>query len=60
MATTLAGNLTLIGSVANLIVVEAARTARIDITFWEYSRVGIPLTILTLAIGWMVLVLVPV
>jgi Na+/H+ antiporter NhaD/arsenite permease-like protein len=42
MATTLAGNLTLIGSVANLIVVEAARTARIDISFWEYSRVGIP------------------
>jgi Na+/H+ antiporter NhaD/arsenite permease-like protein len=60
MATTLAGNLTLIGSVANLIVVEAARTARIDITFWEYSRVGIPLTLLTLAIGWLVLVLVPV
>ena len=33
MATTLAGNLTLIGSVANLIVVEAARAARIDIGF---------------------------
>ena len=60
MATTLAGNLTLIGSVANLIVVEAARTARIDISFWEYSRVGIPLTLVTLAIGWLVLVLVPV
>jgi Na+/H+ antiporter NhaD/arsenite permease-like protein len=60
MATTLAGNLTLIGSVANLIVVEAARTARIDIGFLEYSRVGIPLTVVTLAIGWLVLVLVPV
>src|SRR4029450_13241635 len=35
MASTLAGNLTLIGSVANLIVVEAAREARIEIGFWS-------------------------
>jgi Na+/H+ antiporter NhaD/arsenite permease-like protein len=59
MSTTLAGNLTLLGSVANLIVAEAARTARIDITFLEYSRVGAPLTVVTLALGWLVLVLVP-
>ncbi len=60
MATTLAGNLTLLGSVANLIVAEAARAARIDIGFVEYSRVGIPLTVVTLAIGWLILILVPV
>jgi Na+/H+ antiporter NhaD/arsenite permease-like protein len=59
MATTLAGNLTLLGS-ANLIVAEAARAARIEIGFLEYCRVGVPLTIVTLAIGWLVLVLIPV
>jgi Na+/H+ antiporter NhaD/arsenite permease-like protein len=60
MASTLAGNLTLLGSVANLIVAEAAREARVEIGFLEYSRVGVPLTILTLAVGWLVLILVPV
>jgi Na+/H+ antiporter NhaD/arsenite permease-like protein len=59
MASTLAGNLTLLGSVANLIVVEAARAARIEIGFLEYCRVGVPLTVLTLVLGWLVLILVP-
>jgi Na+/H+ antiporter NhaD/arsenite permease-like protein len=60
MASTLAGNLTLIGSVANLIVAEAARTARVEIGFLEYCRVGVPLTVVTLLVGWLVLILVPV
>ena len=60
MSTTLAGNLTLIGSVANLIVVEDARAARVDIGFLEYCRVGVPLTVVTLLIGWLVLTLVAV
>jgi Na+/H+ antiporter NhaD/arsenite permease-like protein len=55
MASTLAGNLTVLGSVANLIVVEAARDARIEIGFVEYARVGLPLTGLTLAVGWIIL-----
>jgi Na+/H+ antiporter NhaD/arsenite permease-like protein len=55
MASTLAGNLTLIGSVANLIVVEAAREARIEIGFMEYARVGVPLTLVTLLLGWALL-----
>ena len=59
MATTLAGNLTLLGSVANLIVAEAAREARVEIGFLEYSRVGVPLTVLTLLVGWLVLTFVP-
>jgi Na+/H+ antiporter NhaD/arsenite permease-like protein len=56
MATTLAGNLTLIGSVANLIVAEAARAAHVRLGFVEYARVGVPLTVLTLLIGWLILV----
>jgi Na+/H+ antiporter NhaD/arsenite permease-like protein len=50
MASTLAGNLTLVGSVANLIVVQQARD-RVRIGFWTYARAGIPLTLLTLALG---------
>ena len=60
MASTLAGNLTILGSVANLIVVEAAREARVRIGFVEYCRVGVPLTVLTLFVGWLILVFVPV
>jgi len=51
MASTLAGNLTITGSVANLIVVERAHD-EVRIGFWDYSRVGIPVTLLTLAVGW--------
>ena len=54
---TFAGNLLLIGSVANLIVAEKAEAAGIRIGFWEYARVGIPVTLLTLAWGVFVLVL---
>lgn len=56
MSATFAGNLLLIGSVANLIVAEKAEAAGIRIGFWEYARVGVPVTILT--VGWGVLVLV--
>jgi Na+/H+ antiporter NhaD/arsenite permease-like protein len=51
MSSTLAGNLTLIGSVANLIVAERARAAGIELSFAAYCRVGIPLTLLSLAFG---------
>jgi Na+/H+ antiporter NhaD/arsenite permease-like protein len=51
MSTTLAGNLTLLGSVANLIVVQRARTQNVEISFLEYARAGVPLTILSLAAG---------
>ena len=50
MSSTLAGNLTVLGSVANLIVVERARR-EVRITFWEYAKAGIPLTVVTLAAG---------
>jgi Na+/H+ antiporter NhaD/arsenite permease-like protein len=51
MSSTLAGNLTVLGSVANLIVVEVARREGVVVSFWEYSKVGIPVTILTLLLG---------
>ena len=51
MASTLAGNLTLLGSVANLIVVQRAAAGGVAIGFWEYGRVGLPLGLLTLLFG---------
>jgi Na+/H+ antiporter NhaD/arsenite permease-like protein len=60
MASTLAGNLTILGSVANLIVVEQARGGGVPVGFLEYSRVGVPITVLTLLVGWLLLVLLPV
>jgi len=50
-ASTLAGNLTLLGSVANLIVAESAAKRGIKLTFWEYTRAGIIITLLSLVIG---------
>ncbi len=52
MASTLAGNLTITGSVANIIVVESARP-EIEIGFWDYFRVGLPITVATLIVGSM-------
>lgn len=49
---TLAGNLTLFGSVANLIVVEAAATLGYKLTFWEHLRFGLPLTVCTILIAY--------
>lgn len=51
MASTLAGNFTILGSVANLIVVERARREGVEISFRDYFRVGAPLTLATLALG---------
>jgi Na+/H+ antiporter NhaD/arsenite permease-like protein len=51
MASTLAGNLTVLGSIANLIVVQRAAASGIVIGLWDYCRVGVPLALLTLAIG---------
>jgi Na+/H+ antiporter NhaD/arsenite permease-like protein len=51
MSSTLAGNLTILGSIANLIVVEGARRRGVTIGFWDYAKVGIPITIATLAVG---------
>lgn len=51
-ATTLAGNLTLLGSMANLIVAEVARNRNVNLSFGEYTRAGILITLLSLLIHW--------
>ncbi|HOW26883.1 MAG TPA: anion transporter [Elusimicrobiota bacterium] len=57
MASTLAGNLTLIGSVANLIVFETAKKdARVG--FWEYFKAGAPLTVFLIVAGTLYLMMI--
>ena len=51
MTATLAGNFTLVGSVANLIVAQRAKARHIDLDFRSYFFVGAPLTIMTIAAG---------
>ena len=55
LASTLAGNLLLVGSIANLIVVEQAARLGVRIGWREHARVGVPVTLVTLAIagGWL-------
>jgi Na+/H+ antiporter NhaD/arsenite permease-like protein len=50
MASTFAGNLTLLGSVANVIVAEAGRDVG-GIGFWQYLKVGLPLSVATTLAG---------
>jgi Na+/H+ antiporter NhaD/arsenite permease-like protein len=50
MASTFAGNLTLLGSVANIIVAERGRSVG-GLGFVEYLRLGVPLALSTTALG---------
>jgi Na+/H+ antiporter NhaD/arsenite permease-like protein len=55
LTSTLAGNLTLVGSVANLIVAEGASREGVDVGFLEHLATGVPVTLLTTAAGLLLL-----
>lgn len=55
MSSTLAGNLTIIGAAANIIVLEIASSMGVDVNWKEFSKAGIPVSIVTLLIGVIVL-----
>jgi Na+/H+ antiporter NhaD/arsenite permease-like protein len=59
LISTWAGNLTLVGSIANLIVAESAAAFGVKLDLWTYCRLGIPLTIACVFLGitWLVLVM---
>jgi Na+/H+ antiporter NhaD/arsenite permease-like protein len=54
-AATLAGNLTLIGAVSNLIVAEEAAQEGVQITFGEFFKLGLPVTALSMGVSLVVL-----
>lgn len=51
LASTLAGNLLLVGSIANIIVISAAQQRGILIGWREHARIGVPVTLATTAIA---------
>lgn len=55
LASTLAGNLLIVGSIANIIVVDQAGRLGFRITWRDHARIGVPITVVTLAIaaGWL-------
>jgi Na+/H+ antiporter NhaD/arsenite permease-like protein len=52
LASTLAGNLLLSGSIANLIVAEQAAQLGVKIDWRAHARVGVPVTLGTLVLAW--------
>jgi Na+/H+ antiporter NhaD/arsenite permease-like protein len=51
LVSTLAGNLLIVGSIANIIVVDAAARRGVPIDWRTHARVGVPVTLVTLAIA---------
>lgn len=51
LLSTLAGNLLLVGSLANIIVVERAARAGVRLSFVDFAKAGIPMTAATMALG---------
>ena len=59
LASTLAGNLVIVGSIANIIVVDAARKAGVAIDWRRHAATGVPVTLGSLALAWLWLVAGP-
>lgn len=53
LASGLASNLIIIGSLANIIVVDAAAAQGFKISFWSFAKVGLPVSVITLAIAYL-------
>jgi len=52
LVSTFAGNLLLVGSIANLIVADLARKAGVLIDWRAHALIGVPVTLATLAVAW--------
>ncbi|HVN77075.1 MAG TPA: SLC13 family permease [Thermoanaerobaculaceae bacterium] len=57
LASSLAGNLFVVGSIANIIVIDQAAQLGVRVTWRQHARVGVPVTLLTLAVAgtWLAL-----
>jgi len=56
---TIAGNLTILGAASNVIIIQNAEKQGETLTFFEFAKVGVPLTVLQLVVYWAGLALVP-
>jgi len=59
VGSTIAGNLTILGAASNVIIIQNAEKQGETLTFYEFAKVGVPLTILELVVYWVWLVLLP-
>ncbi|RPI40293.1 MAG: anion transporter [Methanoregulaceae archaeon] len=55
---TLAGNLTILGAASNVIIIQNAEKSGETLTFFEFARVGVPLTVIQVGIFWLWLAVV--
>lgn len=56
---TIAGNLTILGAASTVIIIQNAEKQGETLTFFEFARVGIPLTILQILVYWLWMLLLP-
>lgn len=49
---TIAGNLTILGAASNVIIIQNAEKRGYTLTFWDFFRVGLPLTIVNCLVYW--------
>jgi len=53
---TIAGNLTILGAASNVIIIQnAERRSGETLSFWEFTRIGAPLTLINAAVYWVFL-----
>ena len=58
-SSTLAGNATILGAAANVIVVQAASRQGVEVSFKDWFRAGLPVTVVTLVLATAVLAALP-
>jgi Na+/H+ antiporter NhaD/arsenite permease-like protein len=56
---TIAGNLTILGAASNVIIIQKAEKQGETLTFFEFAKIGIPLTMLQLTFYWVWLLILP-
>ena len=49
---TIAGNLTILGAASNVIIIQNAEKRGETVTFFEFAKIGIPLTLLQFTVYW--------
>lgn len=57
---TIAGNLSILGAASNVIIIQNAEMKTGDtLTFWDFVRIGVPLTIINVLVYWLFLAIIP-
>lgn len=54
-SSTLAGNATILGAAANVIVVETGNKMGVEVSLWQFMKAGLPITIVTLLLSVVIL-----